>query len=229
LIGNILSDGFARRFEFGRGNMMEFPVQTAIKTGTSNDYRDAWVFAYNYKYLVGVWMGNLDNQSTEGLTGSGAPMFVARALMAKVTEHEQTKPLLLSSALTAKPYCVVANQLVPPDGNCPRQIDYFMPGTFVNAIEGVAHERAVFRIKRPTQNLQMAIDPRAPLASQAFVFEVEHSAPTVPIKWTLDSRVIAESTGSTMTWPLLRGRHVLTVTQSIDGKIQRSSRQFVVK
>ena len=31
-----------------------------LKPGTSSDYRDAWALAYDDRYTVGVWMGNLD-------------------------------------------------------------------------------------------------------------------------------------------------------------------------
>ena len=41
LIADILSDPQARLLEFGNGNLLRFPVQTAVKTGTSSDYRDA--------------------------------------------------------------------------------------------------------------------------------------------------------------------------------------------
>ncbi|MBY0408502.1 MAG: transglycosylase domain-containing protein, partial [Rickettsiales bacterium] len=52
LVGNILSDPFARRREFGAGSVLNLPVQTAVKTGTSNDYRDAWVLGYNAHFTV---------------------------------------------------------------------------------------------------------------------------------------------------------------------------------
>jgi len=52
--------------EFGRG--LQFPVQTAIKTGTSTDYRDAWAIAFDYQHTVAVWMGNLDGAAMDGIT-----------------------------------------------------------------------------------------------------------------------------------------------------------------
>ncbi len=61
LIGNILSDPEARRLEFGNGSLLRFPVQTAVKTGTSSDYRDAWAVGFNHGFTVGVWIGNLDH------------------------------------------------------------------------------------------------------------------------------------------------------------------------
>jgi penicillin-binding protein 1C len=57
LIGDILSDPGARSLEFGHGGMLRMPVQTAVKTGTSNDYRDAWALGYNSRFTGGIWMG----------------------------------------------------------------------------------------------------------------------------------------------------------------------------
>src|SRR5690606_10370286 len=52
LIGNILSDPNARALEFGRNSILNLPVRTAAKTGTSTDYRDAWAVGYNDRYTV---------------------------------------------------------------------------------------------------------------------------------------------------------------------------------
>ena len=42
IIEDILSDPQARRLEFGQGHLLRFPVQTAVKTGTSSDHHDSW-------------------------------------------------------------------------------------------------------------------------------------------------------------------------------------------
>ena len=65
---NILADPEARMLEFGRG--LQFPVETAIKTGTSTDYRDAWAIAFDYQHTIAVWMGNLDGSAMDGVTGA---------------------------------------------------------------------------------------------------------------------------------------------------------------
>ncbi len=73
LVANILADADARALEFGRDSVLAFPVQTAVKTGTSSDFRDAWAVGFNYRYTVGAWMGNLDQTPTDGVTGSTGP------------------------------------------------------------------------------------------------------------------------------------------------------------
>ena len=46
---------------------------SAGKTGTSQDYRDAWFIGYTGHLVAGVWLGNDDNTSTKKLTGGGMP------------------------------------------------------------------------------------------------------------------------------------------------------------
>ena len=64
IINDILSDAEARRPIFGSSlNLEVLPDhQIAVKTGTSNDYRDAWAIGYTPSLVVGVWAGNNDNQ-----------------------------------------------------------------------------------------------------------------------------------------------------------------------
>lgn len=62
LVSHILSDNQARKFIFGMRNKLEIPGrQVAVKTGTTQDYRDAWTVGYTSDLAVGVWVGNNDN------------------------------------------------------------------------------------------------------------------------------------------------------------------------
>jgi len=53
-----LADPFARLPVFARMGPLEYPFPVAVKTGTSQGYRDAWAVAYSAKYVVGVWLGH---------------------------------------------------------------------------------------------------------------------------------------------------------------------------
>ena len=63
LVNNILSDANARSGLFQNSlDITVFPgYDVALKTGTSNDYRDAWSMGYTPDLVVGVWAGNNDN------------------------------------------------------------------------------------------------------------------------------------------------------------------------
>lgn len=72
LINDILSDTDARLDLFqGAQPMTTFPdYDVAVKTGTSNDYRDAWTFGYTPSLAVGVWSGNNDGSPMQRSGGS---------------------------------------------------------------------------------------------------------------------------------------------------------------
>lgn len=72
LINDILSDQDARRPLFESSfNLTVFPDRdVALKTGTTNDYRDAWVLGYTPSLVVGVWAGNNDNTPMQRSGGS---------------------------------------------------------------------------------------------------------------------------------------------------------------
>jgi membrane peptidoglycan carboxypeptidase len=72
LITSILSDTAARRMMFGSAEkVMTLPDRpVAVKTGTTNDYRDAWTMGFTPDLAVGVWVGNADYKPMQRLAGS---------------------------------------------------------------------------------------------------------------------------------------------------------------
>ena len=77
LISSILSDQEARVPMFGEHPVINLPFTAAVKTGTTNDFRDNWTIGYTPDLAVGVWVGNADYkpmQNTTGLTGA-APIW----------------------------------------------------------------------------------------------------------------------------------------------------------
>jgi 1A family penicillin-binding protein len=61
---NVLSDDAARAYVFGAGSYLSLPGRAAAaKTGTTNDYRDAWTMGYTPSLATGVWVGNNDNSA----------------------------------------------------------------------------------------------------------------------------------------------------------------------
>jgi len=65
-ITNILSDNTARTPAFGEQSYLYFPERdVAAKTGTTNDYRDAWIVGYTPNIAAAAWAGNNDNSPME--------------------------------------------------------------------------------------------------------------------------------------------------------------------
>jgi len=63
LLSSILSDNIARTPTFGANSILKIPNrEVAVKTGTTNDNKDAWTIGYTPSVAVGVWVGNNDNK-----------------------------------------------------------------------------------------------------------------------------------------------------------------------
>ena len=71
-INDILSDNEERAYIFGAKNHLTLNDRpAAVKTGTTNDYKDAWTIGYTPSIITGVWVGNNDNKSmSKGADGS---------------------------------------------------------------------------------------------------------------------------------------------------------------
>ena len=59
--------------EVGTGRGAYIGRQVAGKTGTTDDYRDAWFMGFSPDIVAGVWLGNDDNSRLPGITGGGLP------------------------------------------------------------------------------------------------------------------------------------------------------------
>lgn len=62
ILSDILSDDKARTPTFGANSILNIPGHNvAVKTGTTNNNKDAWTIGYTPSLAVGVWVGNNDN------------------------------------------------------------------------------------------------------------------------------------------------------------------------
>ena len=62
LISSMLSDNVARTPSYGAASALYFKDRpVAVKTGTTNDYKDVWVIGYTPSIVIGMWAGNNDN------------------------------------------------------------------------------------------------------------------------------------------------------------------------
>ncbi len=85
LLGAVVARGTGRAAALGR--------PAAGKTGTSQDFRDAWFIGYTAGLVCGVWMGNDDDAPMNEVTGGGPPARLWRAFMAPALEGQPARPL----------------------------------------------------------------------------------------------------------------------------------------
>ncbi len=96
-INDVLSDNNARAPMFGVNNALHLDdYDVAAKTGTTQYFNDAWTIGYSPSVVVGVWVGNNNNASTNKKTGIGlaAPIWrkIIESVLSKNPPENFTKP-----------------------------------------------------------------------------------------------------------------------------------------
>ncbi|OGL74060.1 hypothetical protein A3D73_01970 [Candidatus Uhrbacteria bacterium RIFCSPHIGHO2_02_FULL_60_44] len=134
LVSNVLSDNAARAFIFGGGNALTLPDRSvAAKTGTTNNFHDAWTMGYTPSLVAGVWVGNMDNaEMKRGADGSVIAAPIWQQFMKAATKDspkesftlpapaDTTKSVLLGRAFEKKVKIdkitgKLATEFTPPD------------------------------------------------------------------------------------------------------------------
>jgi len=125
IITDILADNEARAPAFGRGSAMELSRPAAVKTGTSNDNRDAWTVGYTPQIVAGVWVGNNDNRPMADVTGNSGAAPIWHAVM----EYAHTRDALprqdwpRPATVAERLVCEISGLL--PTRDCPQVHELF--------------------------------------------------------------------------------------------------------
>src|SRR5712671_3291647 len=77
----------------GTGKSAALPRPAAGKTGTTQDYRDAWFIGYTADLIAGVWLGNDDDAAMNKVTGGSLPAETWRRFMLAATKAMPVRPL----------------------------------------------------------------------------------------------------------------------------------------
>ncbi len=121
LMAGVLIDGTAK------GNGLITPAfserPAGGKTGTTQDFRDAWFIGYTADAVTGVWIGNDDNSSMQKVTGGSLPAHVWHDTMMVVEQDLPSRPLPLRRS---SPLAVAKPSVVIPKANDP--IGQFLGG-----------------------------------------------------------------------------------------------------
>ena len=79
--------------DHGTGRSAALTRPAAGKTGTTQDYRDAWFVGYTADLVAGVWLGNDDNSPMNKVTGGSLPAQTWRRFMLAATQAMPVRPL----------------------------------------------------------------------------------------------------------------------------------------
>jgi penicillin-binding protein 1C len=236
---DILADADAREYTFGSGGSLEFPFEVAVKTGTSQAYRDNWTIGYTRDVTVGVWVGNFDRQPLRGSSGvtGAAPIFNSVMLAAvKRVRGElpigDTTPLLDApanvesvaicalSGLRPSPYCpAVTREWLPKDAAA-QFCSWHHDGTIDWPAEyrDWAAKNVRAEVKATVQkSTRFAIANPADGATFLIDPTLRREYQTLRLRAVASSRVSWKVNAQPLPsseWPLAPGTHIITATDA---------------
>jgi penicillin-binding protein 1C len=132
MIQRFLADPLARLPTFPRDGFFEYPFPVAVKTGTSDGFRDAWCVALSNRYLVGVWLGNANNHSMKRVSGYEGAAPLVKKIMLHLHPHERDglRDGNFSAPPGWQPFSICRLTGLRADMNTPYVTsDFFAPGT----------------------------------------------------------------------------------------------------
>ncbi len=126
ILTSILSDPQARHEEFG--NLLDSSIPQAVKTGTSDSFKDSLTFGYTPDLAIGVWVGNDNNSPMDGIAGSLGAAPIERDLITKFSTYVSHKTYPLPPGIIQKAVCR-SNGLLLQNATSSGYLEYFIDGT----------------------------------------------------------------------------------------------------
>lgn len=103
IMSSILSDNAARSETFGSSLTLSRPA--AVKTGTTENYRDAWTIGYTPNVAVGVWIGNNDGTLMSSVAGSSGAAPIWRSIMESTFAGTAVEQFEVPSGVVTRDIC----------------------------------------------------------------------------------------------------------------------------
>lgn len=125
-ISSILSDNGARAMEFGNALTISRPA--AVKTGTTEDFKDALTIGYTPSLVVGVWVGNNDNTPMDSVAGSLGAAPIWRQMMEHMLAGTPVERFTPPSDILQVTVCK-ENGLRAETATSSAYTEFFLPGT----------------------------------------------------------------------------------------------------
>jgi penicillin-binding protein 1C len=224
LVAAFLSDPMARLPSFPRYGPSEYPFAVALKTGTSQQYRDSWTVAWSSRYIVGVWAGRPDAGPMAGLSGARAAARLAQTVLLDL--HGAGRTDLLASAFDA-PAGRGASELCTGTGRpgaCSQHLtEWVRPGAAAPPAP-VPH----LAITEPQPDAHVWRNPDAPPALQRLALRATVVPPVEQVVWLVDGEPAAVAhPDQPFLWPMRPGLHRFQVRLPLQDAASRQVRVVV--
>ena len=206
IIGDILSDRYARVPTFGVDSALSTPFWTAVKTGTSKDMRDNWTVGWSSRYTVGVWVGNSTGESMRNISGVSGAAPIWHDVMVYLHKN-------VASVAPVKPDSIISTPIHYSPPIEPDRQEHFLAGTQMQVIRLVSDNTQqmslVSVISTPTDGTIFAFDPDIPHERQQLKLEARqlNQQLSESIYWTINGEKLGDA--NPLYWSLRVGKFTL--------------------
>ncbi|MBD2383868.1 penicillin-binding protein 1C [Cylindrospermum sp. FACHB-282] len=229
LITDMLSDRHARATSFGVDSVLNLPFPTAVKTGTSSNFRDTWTVGFSSNYTVATWVGNFNGEpmrQVSGVTGA-APLW--NRIMLHLHEHQEPADFLSPKGLVQLPICAISG--LKPTSDCTSVVqEYFYPedklaygnqhhfqlpseyNEWLARQQQSSFAAGNLRILSPHNGDLFLLYP-GETAKQKLEFKLAGTSATA-VEWWLNGEKLATQSANSFFWHLRPGNWTLTATSS---------------
>ncbi|MDQ7246383.1 transglycosylase domain-containing protein [Dongia sedimenti] len=206
LVTQFLADPSARLPSFPRMGSTEYPFPVAIKTGTSQGYRDAWTMAFSRKYLVGVWVGRSDAGPMRDVTGAGSAAELARAILLDL--HGDV-PDVAAMAFPAPPNYRLGAEKLPEwtNGKVVAKAAA-VDAEALTELTPASEESGGVTIVSPRNNMRVIRNPELPADLASLPLKAALPPGASQVVWYVDGKpFLVGQADATARWPLQPGVH----------------------
>jgi penicillin-binding protein 1C len=202
-----LADPLARLPSFARYGSTEFPFPVAVKTGTSQGYRDAWTVAWSDRFLVAAWVGRADAGPMAGLGGANSAAGVVRSILLEL--HATLPGDLADTALPAPDGTTATPVCAGPDaGTCDRTLLEYLPPSAPAALPPASDPAIELSIATPAPNSRIWHNPESPAAANRLILSARARPHVQQVVWYVDGAPFAlGDPDEDVAWPLTPGEH----------------------
>ncbi len=127
LINNILSDTNTRKTTFG--NSLEIGRPLAVKTGTTNDNKDAWTIGYTPQLVTVVWVGNFNKEPMKGVMGSTGATPIMKGIMSRYLKDKPVENWTRPDKVIEKTVDSLSGLIPQENRGFSTRTDIFVKGT----------------------------------------------------------------------------------------------------
>jgi penicillin-binding protein 1A len=99
---------------YGTGRAAQLDRAAAGKTGTTQDYRDAWFLGFTADLVTGVWLGNDDDHPMRAVTGGSLPAKLWHDIMTDAEAGHPPRDLPALAAAAPDPFQALLDRVLGP-------------------------------------------------------------------------------------------------------------------